>query len=45
MGGADPQESLDDVASDWDALTEKVGVDKQREAYKQWASKPNAYPN
>ncbi len=45
MGGADPQESLDEVAADWDKVTEKVGIDKQRAAYKQWASKPNAYPN
>ena len=44
MGGADPQESLDDLAADWDKITEKVGVDKQREAYRQWSSKPNAYP-
>jgi multiple sugar transport system substrate-binding protein len=44
MGGVDPQEALDGVAAEWDKLTEKVGVDKQREAYKEWASKPNAYP-
>ena len=44
MGGGDPQEELDDVAAKWDALTEKVGVDAQREAYTEWASKPAAYP-
>ena len=44
MGGADPQEELDGVAAAWDALTEKVGVDAQREAYMEWASKPAAYP-
>ena len=44
MGGGDPQEELDDVAAKWDALTEKVGVDAQREAYSEWASKPAAYP-
>ncbi len=44
MGGGDPQEELDDVAAKWDALTEKVGVDAQREAYMEWASKPAAYP-
>ena len=44
MGGADPQEELDGVADKWDALTEKVGVDAQREAYMEWASKPAAYP-
>ncbi len=45
LGGEDPQKALDGVAAEWDKLTEKVGVDKQREAYKDWASKPNAYPN
>ena len=37
-------QSLDDIAADWDKITDKVGVDNQREAYKQWSSKPNAYP-
>ena len=44
MGGGDPQAELDGVADKWDALTEKVGVDAQREAYMEWASKPAAYP-
>ena len=44
MAGGDPQEELDGVAEKWDALTEKVGVDAQREAYMEWASKPAAYP-
>ena len=35
---------LDDVAAQWDAITERIGVDKQRAAYEAWASKPNAYP-
>ncbi len=43
--GEDPQAILDDVAARWDAVTEQIGVDKQREAYLDWASKPNAYPN
>ncbi|MCE3248732.1 MAG: transporter substrate-binding protein, partial [Geminicoccaceae bacterium] len=43
--GEDPQAILDDVAAQWDAVTEQIGVDKQREAYLDWASKPNAYPN
>ena len=42
--GEDPQAILDDVAAQWDAVTERVGVDKQKEAYLDWASKPNAYP-
>jgi multiple sugar transport system substrate-binding protein len=44
-GGDDPQAILDDIAAQWDATTERVGVDRQREAYADWASKPNAYPN
>jgi multiple sugar transport system substrate-binding protein len=44
-GGDDPQAILDDIAAQWDATTERVGVDKQKEAYADWASKPNAYPN
>ena len=42
--GDDPQEILDDLAEQWDDLTERIGVDKQRRAYADWASKPNAYP-
>lgn len=43
IGGKDPKEALDDAAAAWDATTEQVGVDKQREAYKVWASKASAY--
>ncbi len=43
--GEDPQGILDDIASQWDAITERIGVDAQREAYAAWASKPNAYPS
>jgi len=42
--GVSPKVSLDDLAKEWDAITERTGVDKQREAYKIWASSPNAYP-
>lgn len=42
--GEDPQAILDDVAAQWDAVTERVGVEDQKEAYLDWASKPNAYP-
>jgi len=42
--GEDPQAILDDVARQWDEVTDRVGVDAQREAYADWASKPNAYP-
>ena len=43
IGGTDPKEALDALAAEWDALTEQVGVDKQREVYKAWAAKPSAY--
>jgi multiple sugar transport system substrate-binding protein len=43
--GEDPKTILDDVAAQWDAVTEQVGVDAQRAAYQDWANKPNAYPN
>lgn len=43
--GEDPQTILDDVARMWDAATDRIGVDAQREAYLDWSSKPNAYPN
>ena len=42
--GEDAQAILDDVAAQWDALTERIGVDRQRAAYLDWAGKPNAYP-
>ena len=42
--GEDPQAILDEVAAQWDAVTERIGVDKQRAAYEAWAGKPNAYP-
>ena len=43
--GEDPQAILDDVAAQWDAITERIGVEDQKAAYLDWASKPNAYPN
>ena len=42
--GEPSKKILDDVAAQWDELTEKIGVDKQRAAYQDWANKPNAYP-
>jgi multiple sugar transport system substrate-binding protein len=44
-GGEDAQAILNDAAAQWDALTDRIGVDTQRAAYSDWASKPNAYPN
>jgi multiple sugar transport system substrate-binding protein len=43
IGGKDPQQALDDLAAEWDALTEQIGVDRQREAYTAWAAAPAAY--
>jgi len=43
--GDDPQKILDDTAASWDQVTEKIGVDKQKAAYADWAAKPNAYPS
>lgn len=45
IGGADAKETLDGVSSEWDKITETIGVDAQRDAYKNWAAKPNAYFN
>ncbi|MBX2838002.1 MAG: extracellular solute-binding protein [Gammaproteobacteria bacterium] len=42
--GDSPQDILNDMAGQWDKLTDRIGVDKQRRVYSDWASKPNAYP-
>lgn len=42
--GEDPQTVLDGVAAEWDALTDRIGVEKQKRVYMDWASKPNSYP-
>lgn len=43
IAGEDPQTALDGLAAEWDALTEQIGVDRQRAAYEAWAAKPSAY--
>ena len=43
IGGKDPKQALDDLAAEWDGLTEQIGVDRQKAAYLDWASKPSAY--
>ena len=45
IAGTPAQEALDDIAADWDEITERIGVDKQKKAYTTWANKPNAYPS
>lgn len=42
--GQDPQAILNEVAAQWDQTTQRVGLDKQKAAYAEWAAKPNAYP-
>jgi multiple sugar transport system substrate-binding protein len=42
--GEDPKAILDAAAAEWDAITEKIGVDKQKAVYNSWASKSGAYP-
>ena len=42
--GDDPKTILDTAASEWDAITKKIGVDKQKAVYANWASKSGAYP-
>ncbi len=43
--GENARKILDDLARQWDEITHRVGVDKQRAAYTSWAAKPGAYPN
>lgn len=42
--GEDPKTILDDVADNWNKTTQRIGVDKQKAVYADWASKPNSYP-
>ena len=42
--GDDPKTILDAAAAEWDAITKKIGVDKQKAVYANWASKSGAYP-
>ena len=43
--GDDVQEALDQLAAEWDAITEENGLEAQKEAYRIWRQLPNAYPN
>jgi multiple sugar transport system substrate-binding protein len=42
--GEEPKTILDAAAADWDAITDKIGVDKQKAVYQAWAAKSGAYP-
>lgn len=43
-GGEDVTAALDDCAARWDEITERLGVDAQKEAYNQWLQNPWAQP-
>ena len=42
--GEDAKAIADAAAAEWDAITEKIGVDKQKPVYDAWAAKSGAYP-
>ncbi len=42
--GEDPKAIADAAAAEWDSITEKIGVDKQKAVYGSWAAKSGAYP-
>ncbi len=43
--GEDSQAILDDLARQWDEITARVGLDKQRSAYAAWSARPGSYPH
>lgn len=45
LAGGNARDALDQAAEEWDELTDEIGVDDQRAAYEDWASKPGAYPD
>ena len=42
--GEDPKAIADAAAAEWDAITDKIGVAKQKAVYQAWAAKSGAYP-
>ena len=40
--GKDIKSGLDQVASEWDSITQKLGVDNQRKAYTEFLKLPGA---
>jgi multiple sugar transport system substrate-binding protein len=42
--GDDPKAILDEIAKQWDEITQRVGVEKQKAVYSAWAAKSGAYP-
>lgn len=43
--GEDAKAIVDDLALQWDEITRRVGLEKQRLAYAAWAARPGAYPH
>jgi multiple sugar transport system substrate-binding protein len=43
--GEDPKTALVTAAAEWDAVTQKLGVDAQRAAYQQFLQLPGSYAN
>ncbi len=39
-----PEQALDHVARQWNRITKSLGVEKQRQYYQEWMSRPMAYP-
>jgi multiple sugar transport system substrate-binding protein len=42
--GENPKTILDAAAAQWDDVTQKIGVDKQKMVYAAWAAESGAYP-
>jgi len=42
--GDDPKRIADEIAKQWDEITQRVGLEKQKAVYKAWAAKGGAYP-
>jgi multiple sugar transport system substrate-binding protein len=43
--GQDPKRALEKAAAEWDATTQKIGVDSQRAAYQQFMKVAGSYPD
>jgi multiple sugar transport system substrate-binding protein len=41
--GDDPKGALQKAAAEWDSATDKLGVDRQRDAYKEFKKLPGSY--
>lgn len=41
-GGRDPQQALDEAAAEWDRITDRLGTDEQRDAYRAFLELPGS---